>query len=40
MDEAIDMAMIDKENYTLNILDDITINVDFKHYHRYKKYDR
>ncbi|ASM34825.1 sensor histidine kinase [Campylobacter sputorum subsp. bubulus] len=30
MDEAIDMAMIDKENYTLNILDDITINVDFK----------
>lgn len=30
IDDAIDMAMIDEENYTLNILDDITINVDFK----------
>lgn len=30
IDEAIDMAMIDTQNYSLNILENITLKVDFK----------
>lgn len=30
LDEAIDMAMIDTQNYSLNILENITLKVDFK----------